>query len=240
MIHARKLLKIQGADRFKFLNDLLTISIEPVQPLRYGALLTPQGKILTDCFVFEEGEALVLDLPESRFAQILQKLTIYKLRAQIAFEEDPRKVAQDWGEGDPRGAVGKRIYALAPQTKMTEAEYRSLRVAHLIPEFDVDFQSDEAYPIEWRFPAMGGIDYQKGCYVGQEISARMRHKTALQKTLMPLKLPQNFPINSPIHAEGKIVGKLCSQSENMGMGFLRVKAQNAELSIHDVQVALRV
>lgn len=220
----RQILLIRGPQRFEFLDDLLTMKIEPGMPMRYGALLSPQGKILFDVFVSSEEDELILDLPSSEYAQALQKFQLYKMRAKLEFIEDPRAVRQIAGAGDPRGAVGQRVYGDAKD--WDEGEYRQARIAALVPEFGVDFGAGEAYPREWRFDEMGGVDYRKGCFVGQEIVARMRHKTDLRKSLRRVSSQDPLQTGASVFSDEKDIGKILSSNDKTALAFLQIKSLN--------------
>lgn len=235
----RTLMRVTGQDRALFLNDLLTISVREDMPMRYGALLSPQGKIETDVFVSSEGEALLLDLPLSQYATTKTKLTMYKLRAKVEFEDDDRLVYQIAGVGDPRGDVGQRVYGEGFADDLSEADYLSARVRACVPEFDADFTSGHAYPREWRFDEMSGIDYRKGCFVGQEIAARMRHKSELLKSVVRVMASDNLQAGTIVASDNKEIGEILSSSGQEALAFLRLKNLNPlGLKAGDIQLTL--
>lgn len=231
MKHERKLLRVGGEDRVGFLNDLLTIAVSADMGLRYGALLTPQGKLLSDLFIWGEKDTLMLDLPSSAFAAMVQRLTLYRLRADVRFAEDGREIWQvlSGGVDDPRGAVAQRFYGTNPDEPVGAAGYLRARIAAVVPEFGIDFGADEIFPIEWRFREMGGIDYRKGCYVGQEIAARMRYKTELNKSVLPVRVEGQAATGAAITVDDRPVGKLLSQTGDQAMAFLRLKSLGGAL-----------
>lgn len=225
MRHNRRLLKVKGAARDSFLNDLVTIPVSLGGGLAYGALLTPQGKILTDLFLFSEGDALILDLPLTVFEDVKKRLTIYRMRSKVEFEDDAREVWQAVNNGvaDPRSAhLGARVYGRMPPDVVAPEVYLKARITYLVPEFDVDFQGDEAYPIEWNFDAMGGISYRKGCFVGQEVAARMKHKTTIRKGLARVVAEGEIATGDEIlNDQGKVAGRVLSHSDEYALAYLR-------------------
>ncbi len=218
----RKILKISGEDRVKFLNDLITVPVEADMTLAYGALLSPQGKIMSDLFISSEGDALLLDLPESQYDAVKSKLGLYKLRAKVEFADDPRAVLQLPDGYDPRGEVGGRHYGEA-NALWDDGEYTKARIRAVVPEFDADFGADHAYPREWRFDEMKGVDYRKGCFVGQEIVARMRHKSELLKSVFRVFAEDDLQIGTIIYSGDKEIGEVLSTSANEALAFLRIK-----------------
>lgn len=244
MKHARKVLKVSGSERAKFLNDLLTIEVTPqMQGLRYGALLSPQGKIIADIFIWSDQDALYLDIHESVYAGVRARLGMYKLRADVQLEDTDLEVFQTQSGDDPRCQdIGGRCYKSAneapPDDGLSNAQYLRARISARVPEFGVDFQSDEAYPIEWRFGEMNGINYRKGCYVGQEIAARMRHKTELQKTLYCVSVSGPASLGDAITSDDKPAGKLCSIDRGDAIAFLRVKRKDGLLKAGSASLVL--
>ena len=242
MKHARKVIKLEGVDRIKFLNDLLTIEVSEDMGLRYGALLSPQGKILTDLFVWDSEAASYVDLPETQFASVIAKLQMYKLRANVSILETTLGVWQVSQDGlvDPRhtSLLMRKYSEDEPRYIITANEYLAVRIENLIPEFGVDFGTNEAYPIEWRFNNMQGIDYKKGCYVGQEIAARMRHKTTLQKTIKRVNIEGVVGNDKTVLHGEKPVGKLLSNYVSQGIAFLKLSAIAENMSAGDAKLTL--
>ncbi len=216
-------------DRIKFLNDLLTIEIRQDMKISYGALLSPQGKIIADIFIHDTQNTCLLDLPADQYAQIMARLNMYKLRAQVEISESDIVVGQSMaGKLDPRSSqLGSRVYGDIGD--MTHDEYLKRRIQNRIPEFGIDFDSNDAYPVEWRFKAINGIDFTKGCYVGQEIAARMRHKTELKKSIFRVKVTGDVQLGDEIYFENKPAGKLLSHRENEALAFLRTRYTSEEL-----------
>ncbi len=230
----RRVLLIHGKDRVRFLDDLLSVHVEAEMPLRYGALLSAQGKIEADIFLWSEGEALALDLHEGVYDSVKAKFAIYRLRSDVNFEDDPRRVWQIGGEGDPRGAIGARVYGEGfEREEMSVEDYAHARIEALVPEFGEDFGAGEAYPREWRFDEMAGVDYRKGCFVGQEIVARMRHKTDLLKTVLRVRGDTPLERGAEIVSGEKVAGRVLTVFENQALAFCRLKALDVDDAFAD-------
>ena len=222
----RAIIEVTGADRLRFLqglvtNDVTGLSRGPV----YAALLTPQGKYLADFLMLERGEAVWLDVAEPLAGPLLRRLTMYRLRSDVALRAVEAPVARGLGaapEGavaDPRHpALGWRRYGGEPGS---EPDWNAIRVEHAIPEGGVELIPDETYILEAGFERLGGVDFRKGCYVGQEVTARMKHKTTLRKGLARVRVEGSAPVGAPIEAEGRRVGTLYTQADGHGLAHLR-------------------
>ncbi|MBV1864582.1 MAG: folate-binding protein [Rhodobacteraceae bacterium] len=223
----RTVLRISGADARKFLQDLVTNDVE-MPGLVYAALLTPQGKYLFDFFLQAEGDSFLLDIQSARAAALAQRLNMYRLRADVKIEEAGLFVnrglgnAPDGAHSDPRNpALGWRSYA-RDKGGAAQIDWAAIRVTHCIPETGIELLPDNSYILEAGFEALSGVDFRKGCYVGQEVTARMKHKTELRKGLRGVTVKGEAPVGSEIKVDGKLVGTLFSQSGGKGIAFLRL------------------
>ena len=245
----RAVLRMAGADVRDVLQNVVTNDIGRVTPGRavYAALLTPQGKYLFD-FLLVEGPdgALLIDCAADRAEALAQRLRIYCMRRDARLTgEAGLGVALAWGdtaapEGelvvpDPRAAaLGWRIYAADPEAALAatgamaadRAAYDALRIAHMVPASGIELVPDETYILEAGFEALNGVDFRKGCYVGQEVTARMHHKTVLKKRLVRVRVEgeaaPGTPVTTPMTAGGKPAGTLFSQSGGQGLAHLRL------------------
>lgn len=221
----RKVLRLSGADCTGFLQDLVTNDVSG-SGLIYAALLTPQGKYLFDFFLLSDGEGWLLDVATSRAQALATRLGMYKLRADVGIEATDLRVFQIWesdlGHEDPRnGALGRRIYAHEPPEMADFEGWEALRVAHLVPRTGAELIADESYILECGFERLNGVDFKKGCYVGQEVTARMKHKTELRKGLGRVVLEGAANPGDLITADGKEVGILRSVVGGQGIAYLR-------------------
>ncbi|MBT8411045.1 MAG: folate-binding protein, partial [Octadecabacter sp.] len=192
----------------------------------YAALLTPQGKFIADFFVQKAGDALLVDVAQSHAATLAQRLNMYRLRADVQIEETALQLSRGTGPApygalpDPRHpALGWRLIADTTLPADT-TDWDALRVTHVIPETGIELTPD-TYILEAGFERLQGIDFRKGCYVGQEIAARMKHKTELKKGLVQVAITGHAPVGTEITADGKPAGVLYTQSGDRALAHLR-------------------
>ncbi|SMX37203.1 CAF17-like 4Fe-4S cluster assembly/insertion protein YgfZ [Octadecabacter ascidiaceicola] len=233
-MNTRTLLRLSGPDANDFLQGLITNDVSKAKDgLVYAALLTPQGKFIADFFVATDGDALLIDVAASHAPTLAQRLTMYRLRADVQIEESPLVVSRGTGPApngsfpDPRhSALGWRLYSDTDQSDDTD--WDPLRVAHVIPETGIELTPD-TYILEAGFERLNGIDFRKGCYVGQEIAARMKHKTELKKGLAQVSIEGTAPIGADITADGKPAGTLYTQSNGLALAHLRFDRATGEM-----------
>jgi folate-binding protein YgfZ len=249
----RGVVQVSGDDARKFLNGLFTTDVGKLTPgdARFGALLTPQGKIIIDFLVTqlpstEAGERFLLDCPRALAQALTDKLNVYKLRAKVAVANlsDQLGVIALWGGAasatleasftDPRHpGLGARV--IAPQETLTDiaarlgAEivgpdiYEAHRIDCSVPRGGLDFMYGDAFPHETNMDRLHGVDIGKGCYVGQEVVSRMHHRgtTRTRTAQVLLDGPSPEP-GTPITAGDKTVGTMGSAARQKGMALLRI------------------
>lgn len=238
----RTVYRITGSDRETFLQNLVTNDVAKAKTgLVWTALLTPQGKYLADFFLLEDGDALLLDVDAALAKDLVRRLNMYKLRADVSIEETDIQVARGTGDtppgafGDPRDpSLGWRAY----DGRTGEgADWDALRIAAGVPESGIELIPNESYPLEQRFESLNGVDFKKGCYVGQEVTARMKHKTELRKGLARVRVDGAAAPGTPImNAAGKEVGALYSQADGVGLAYLRFERADGALRAGDAIV----
>lgn len=230
MAMGRRLVALGGKDALPFLQGLVSNDVLPLakaQGIVWAALLTPQGKYLVDFFVVSCDAGLLLDLPESLADATLRRLAMYKLRADVQLLPCALHVTRGLADTpagalrDPRHpALGWRHYGTylggGPQI-----DWDAIRVAHCIPETGIELIPDDSYVLESRFEALHGVDFRKGCYVGQEVTARMKHKTELRKGLARVQIEGDAPLGADITVDGKPVGSLFTRSGDHAIAYLR-------------------
>ena len=234
---------VTGAEALPFLqglvsNDVLRLAKAP--GLVWAALLTPQGKYLADFLIGRLADgSLVIDIKDSLAAATLRRLGMYRLRADVQITPSPLTVQRGLGaapEGalpDPRHpALGWRLYS--PDAGAAPAiDWDAIRVAHVIPESGVEL-TEETYLLEAGFERLHGVDFRKGCYVGQEVTARMKHKTELRKGLVRVRVDGAAPVGTDIvTSEGKPAGTLYTQSGGHGIAHLRLDRAEGDLRAGD-------
>jgi tRNA-modifying protein YgfZ len=248
----RGVVKVVGDDARRFLNGLVTNDAAKVAPGKpaFAALLTPQGKIIVDFIVAEalaeDGGGFFLDCPRALAPDLVEKLIFYKLRAKVVCEDlsEVLGVMAIWdnaGESeyglsypDPRlPALGTRVMLpphLAAEAAadlgatLADAEsYDAHRIAHGIPRGGTDFIYGDTFPHEADMDQLNGIDFDKGCYVGQEVVSRVEHRASARSRVVPIAYDDFSPLSGlPIMACEKQVGTLCSTAEGLGLALMRI------------------
>ncbi len=240
-LQTRRLLRISGSDARDFLQGLITNDVAKLDNgLVYAAMLTPQGKYLADFFLVPDGDAILLDTDGDQTDSLAKRLTMYKLRADVTIEEDARTVTRGIGatpEGaftDPRAqALGWRAYDGTPGD---DTNWTALNVDHAIPSAGIELGAD-SFILEMGFERLHGVGFKKGCYVGQEVTARMKHKTDLRKGLAQIQISGSAPIGTEISDErGKPAGTLYSQANGHALAYLRFDRAKGTLNAKDAQI----
>jgi len=230
----RTVLSISGDDRISFLQGLVTNDVTKAEGgIIYTALLTPQGKFIADFFVIGERDRLLIDVAASHAQTLGQRLMMYRLRAAVTIEQTDLIVSRGTGakpEGafdDPRHrAMGWRSYSDTDISDETDWETR--RVDNLIPKTGVELTED-TYVLEAGFEKLNGVDFKKGCFVGQEIVARMKHKTTLKKGLAQVGVHGAATPGTAITSDGRPVGTLYTVSGDKALAFLRFDRAEGEM-----------
>jgi hypothetical protein len=225
----RRVYRITGADRETFLQGLVTNDLRRLSGgIVYAALLTPQGKYLADFFLVPAEDAILLDVAAGLAEALVRRLTLYRLRADVQIQPTDLRVTRGLGpapEGalaDPRDpSLGWRAYGNADTTP-PDIDWLAIRVAALVPESGIELLPDDTYILEAGFERLHGVDFRKGCYVGQEVTARMKHKTDLRKGLARVRVEGQAAPGTPIlTADGKEAGVLYSQANGQAIAHLR-------------------
>jgi folate-binding protein YgfZ len=233
ILPGRGAFRIDGPEARHFLHNLLTADIEGLKPgnAAYAALLTPQGKILFDMFVFDAGAAFLVDCSAARTAELIKRLTFYKLRAKLNIVDlseydigvSPTQPPQELRYRDPRSPeMGWRFFS--PKTALAEARgYDAVRVALGLGDTDADLGAGEFFPHEANLDQLGGVSFEKGCYVGQEVVSRMEHRGMARSRILPVRLGGEAPAKgSDIRAGGKAIGTLLSSVGSAALALLRL------------------
>ena len=237
----RTIFRISGADARSFLQGLVTNDVNRLdRGLVYAALLTPQGKYRADFFLVPAGEDILLDVATPLAADLRQALTLYKLRSKVTIDDTDHEVTRglgtppDGGFADPRDpSLGWRGYDGQPGDD--GVDWDALRVAAKVPESAVELTPD-SFILEMGFERLSGVDFRKGCYVGQEVTARMKHKTALRKGLAQVEVDGTAPVGTEILAGEKPAGTLYTQAGGQGLAYLRFDRATGEMRAGDASV----
>ena len=238
----RKVFRFSGTDARKFLQNLITNDVKRLDdgPV-YSALLTPQGKFIADFFLVPDGNDILMDVDADAATTLIPRLNMYKLRADVTISETDLIVSRglnDAPEGavaDPRDAnLGWRYYG-AEDLGTDMVNWDALRVYHKIPEMGRELDA-ESYILEMGFEGLNGVDFRKGCYVGQEVTARMKHKTELRKGLVRLVGDADIPENADVISNGKVIGRTHTSAGKRALAYVRYDRADGDISVNDIPV----
>jgi tRNA-modifying protein YgfZ len=246
----RGVVKVSGEDARTFLNGLITTDVTELRPGsgRFGALLTPQGKIIVDFLITaapgRHGGGFLFDCPRALAQTLADKLSFYKLRAKVKIENlsDGFAVLAAWGGevaprpdltfADPRDtALGLRILTKEELKKVADLigaaladseAYEAHRIAAGVPRGGLDFAYGDAFPHETNMDRLNGVDFDKGCYIGQEVVSRMQHRGSARTRMVKVLLEGPRPETGVrILAGSKVVGTMGSASGTIGLALIR-------------------
>ena len=270
LLSDRGVVKVSGEEARHFLNGLFTNDIEHMAPgsPRFAALLTPQGKIIVDFIAVEaaaeDGGGFFLDCPRALAGELAKKLNFYKLRAKVTVEDlsDALGVMAVWdGAGDteyglcypdprlpalgmrailpPEGAADAAADLGAPLAD--EAAYEAHRIALAVPRGGQDFAYGDTFPHEADMDQLAGVDFEKGCYVGQEVVSRVQHRDSARSRLVPVAYDGAAPAGGvPVMAGDKQVGTFGSAAGGHGLALLRLDRVADALASHTPLTAGRI
>ena len=238
----RTVLCVSGPDAKSFLQNLVTNDVKRLNNnIIYSALLTPQGKLVTDFFLVDSKQAILIDVNSKVSDTLLKLLSLYKLRAEVSIEKTNLKVSigiknkPKKGLDDPRHAkMGWRYYGKEDLSEKN-IDWDKIRIENLVPEFGKELSSD-SYILEYGFENLNGVDFKKGCYVGQEVTARMKHKSKLRKGLALVETTGIVPFDTPIYANNKIVGKVYTSTNNRALAYLRFELASKAMIAGEIQI----
>ena len=242
----RALIGVEGSAAIGFLQGLVSNDLRPLENgpgIVWTALLTPQGKYLADFFVVSTGGRLLIDVKASFVPGLMKRLSMYRLRADVLLEALALPVTRGLG-GPPEGALadprhpalGWRRYGGEPGGDPV-VDWDAIRVENVIPETGIELIPDDSYILEQGFERLHGVDFRKGCYVGQEVTARMKHKTELRKGLVQVTVEGPAAPGSPILSEDREVGRLFTRSGNRALAYLRFDRAQGEMRAEGCRVS---
>jgi len=251
----RGVVRVSGADAAKLLQGLITADLDLLdkQPSIFSGLLTPQGKILFDFFIVKSGEGFLLETLREKTADLVKRLTFYKLRAKadIVDVSEAKSVAALWGgpelsiEGavvvypDPRrGELGWRAIApagfdwtsISGAEIATEQVYHEHRISVGVPDGGRDYVLGDTFPHEALFDQIGGVSFGKGCFVGQEVVSRMEHRSTARKRVVPVVGQESLQAGSEVKAGEAVIGTVGSVAGNRGLALLRLDRAGEAMS----------
>lgn len=237
----RSVFRLSGDGVTPWLDGLISNSLSG--PMTFAALLTPQGKIIADFFVTKDGTDLIFDTPSKFAPSLFKRLRMYKLRAPIEITDitETHNVYAIWdGEGDeghadPRHAsLGRRL--ITEDFLEGLGDYDAHRLSLGVVDSEWDFETVTTFPADANMDLMNGVDFKKGCFVGQEVVSRMKRMTTAKKRFRGLILSGNANAGDKIMAGERVIGETLYVHETMGIGLIRLdrlKSAEVEPTIQD-------
>ncbi len=244
----RALIAVRGPDARSFLHNLLTQDVEGLEPggVRFAGLLSPPGRLLFDLFVVGQADGVLLDVAADRREALMQRLAMYRLRAQVEITTDDRPVFACWPAvavgfvADPRTPLlGGRAYGGAPAVTASADEWDAQRLAVGVPDPANDTGQDRTYPIEANFDLLNGIDFAKGCFVGQETTSRMKRRGEIKKRMLPIVFDGPPPATGTEVLNGDLrAGEMLTGRDGRAMALVRLDRIDGSLTVEGQQVAV--
>jgi folate-binding protein YgfZ len=238
MLENRSLLRVSGADAATFLQGLITQDITQASPERWlwAGLLSPQGKLLFDFLIRHVGDDFTLDVEAARSGDLMKKLNLYKLRADVSISAEPGAVVAGWNMPRPDDAAEDARHArlgwrgsgaaAADQTRAYQAHRWSLGIA----EGAVELGIDKLLWLEANAGELGGVSLTKGCYVGQENTARMHHRSKVRKRIM---IVQSAGTADVVMAGDKPAGDIMIQNGTQAVAVMRLDYIESILTLNN-------
>ncbi len=241
-LDSRALIRVSGPDARPFLHNLLTQDVETLQPgeLRFGALLSPPGRLLFDLFIWGEEDGVILDVAAERRDALVQRLTLYRLRAQVEIMPIPDAVFVAWDADIPDGfvadprlaALGGRRWGDQSEIDAAESDWQAHRLALGVPDPTQDALMDKTYPIEADFDLLNGIDFHKGCFIGQETTSRMKRRGTIKNRMMAIAFDGPAPERGAEVLNGDLrAGEVMTGAEGRAIALMRLDRMDGALTV---------
>jgi tRNA-modifying protein YgfZ len=249
-LSSRAVIAVSGEDRVSFLQGLVSNDVADAAPGRavWTGLLTPQGKWLADFFVFADGDRLLLDCERAQRPMLIPRLSRYRLRARVTLTELDLTVQAVWdGTPDQAGlaapdprleGAGWRVLTGTPAApNATKADWDRFRLSLGLPDGSRDMEAEKSVLLEGGFDELNGVSWTKGCYMGQELTARTKYRGLLKRRLVPVRIDGTAPApGTPLLAEGRDVGTMRSAAGEIGMAVVRLDAMDQVLTADGARV----
>jgi folate-binding protein YgfZ len=245
LLQRRGVIRVAGVDARKYLQGLITNDIAKAQDGRaiHAGLLNPQGKVLFDFFVVAANGSYLLDVVKDKSGELTKRLSFYRLRAEVDIVDEPSlAISAAWG-GEPHPCkdtvvypdprlpeLGFRLILRADTSAAelgcspaSEADYDTNRIRLGVPEGGLDYGFGEAFPHEALFDQLNGVEFAKGCYVGQEVVSRMEHRGTARRRIVPIESEATLPLSgSSIEVGNMPIGTIGSVSGASGLALVRL------------------
>lgn len=280
LLSDRGAVRVTGADALKLLHGLITSDMAHLerQPAIYAALLQPQGKILFDFFVAKRGEGYLLDVARDKAADLVKRLSFYKLRADVVISDvsstfelhvawaekqlckgftvetapgdavaypDPRLPQLGWRVLAPVGLVRGSSPPSGGAGQASADDYHAHRIGLGVPEGGKDYPFGDTFPHEADMDALHGVDFEKGCFIGQEVVSRMQHRAVVRKRVVPVTAAGALPASGAEVQAGRVpIGRLGSVAGRRGLALIRLDraaetlAKGGRLHAGDIEIEL--
>ncbi len=243
-LSARAVIAVTGEDRVHFLQGLVSNDVAEAAPGRavWAALLTPQGKWLADFFILSDGERLLLDCERAQLPMLQQRLTRYRLRSRVTLSESDLAVYVAWdGKPDVSGIAardprlpeaGWRVLTSEPiAANASEEDWDHYRLVLGLPDGSRDLEAEKSVLLEAGFDELNGVSWTKGCYMGQELTARTKYRGLVKRRLVPVRIEGEAPSpGAALLRDGREVGIMRSANGRHGMAIVRLEALDSPLT----------
>ncbi|HTI01649.1 MAG TPA: folate-binding protein [Acidisoma sp.] len=251
----RGVIAIEGDDRVAFLQGLVSNDVAAVRPGHpiWAAFLTPQGKWLADFFIIDDGSRLLVDCERQQMEDLAKRLSRYRLRLRVTLQPEPEMTVQvAWG-GKPAADQGfvpdprlpdfawRKVTGSPEPTTATPEQWDRYRLSAGLPDGSKDMETDRSVLLEAGFDELNGVSWSKGCYMGQELTARTKYRGLIKRRLVPVTIEGPLPEpGSPILRDGIEVGTMRSARDGLGLATLRLDAMESRLTCGDAKLTPRV
>lgn len=254
ILESRGVVHVHGEEAEHFLQNLVTCHVDTLTADHpsFGALLTPQGKILWDFLIFAAPNGgFFIDAPKAEVQNLVKRLSFYKLRSKVTIEDctESHGVAVAWGASLPDGFVtdprlaslgGRCIFSNAQKPAAlegalaSEADWHQHRIRLGVPESILDFPLGDTFPHDVNMDSLNGVAFDKGCFVGQEVVSRMKHRGTARKRIVVVQGDTSLPPSgTEVTASGKVVGSMGSSAGENGLALLRLDRTKQALDAGD-------
>jgi len=248
----RAFITVTGPDAVSFLDNLLTQNVTGIHDagVRYAALLTPQGKVIADMMLWPTQSGVVIEADPARAVDLLRRLTMYKLRAQVQVSDTSSAHMALWSAApfadaapDPRlAALGFRKLSARDEAPSGDSAYNALRIRQGVPDLATDATPDEVFAGEALLDELNGVDFQKGCFVGQENVSRMKRRATTRKKFCPIAFEGAAPAFGAVVRAGEAeLGTVRSGVDGRALALLRLDralAAETPLSVDGREIRL--
>ena len=238
----RAVLSLTGPDTIALLERTVTHTVAswPVDEVRYGGLLTPQGKIIADYLATRTDDGVLLDVHEDAAEDLARRFKLFRLRSDvtIAPRDDLRVLQSDAGAPDPRSDALPRRFLMPASADSVSDAYHDLRIAAGVPEWGSDYRAAEVFPSDINMDVMGGVDYKKGCFVGQEVASRMKRRGKIRKRTVVLR-GEALSAGDKVMVGEAPAGEITSSAGPLALARLRIdRAVGQRLTVNEMPVEM--